>query len=107
MTKVPEATKETLERGKNHFYVKIIVYDLKILKDMLNLDKTLWVEVKFCVVNTEIAHSMQRMLPKHVIAAEIGSTTAGLARLLGATANIPLGFLMINFKQNAECTNDV
>ena len=45
---------------------------------MLNLEKTLWVGVKFCVANGEIAQYMQRMLPKHVIAPEIGSTTAGL-----------------------------
>ena len=74
--------------------IKLIVSNLKIFKDMLKLDKTLWVGVKFCVVNAEMAQSMQRMLPKHVIAAEIGSTTAGLARPLGATADSsPLDFL--------------
>ena len=49
--------------------------------------------MKFCVVNAEMAQSVQRMLPKHVIAAEIGSITAGLARPLEATADSPLEFL--------------
>ena len=67
MTKVPEATKKTLERGKNLFNVKVIVNDLKTLKDILNLEKNLWVGVKFCVAYAEMPQSMQRMLPKHVV----------------------------------------
>ena len=67
VTKVPEATKKTLERGKILFNVKVIVNDLKTLKDMLNLEKNLWVGVKFCVVNAEMPQSVQRMLPKHVV----------------------------------------
>ena len=51
------------------------------------------VGVKFWFANSEMAQYMQRMLPNHVIAAEIGSTTAGLARPLGATVDIPLEFL--------------
>ena len=43
--------------------------------------------MKFCVANGEIAQYMQRMLPKHVIAAEIGSTKIGLANPLGTTAD--------------------
>ena len=60
---------------------------------MLNLDTTLWVGVKFCIVNGAIAQYVQRMLPKHVIAPEIGNTTAGLASPLGTTADSPLEFL--------------
>ena len=91
--KVLESTKKTLERGKILYNVKVIVNDLKILNDILNLEKNLWVGVKFCVVLSEMAQSVQRMLPKHVIAAEISSKTAGLARPLGATADSPLEFL--------------
>ena len=38
---------------------------------MLYLEKTLWIGVKFCIVNGEMAQYMQRILPKHVIAPEI------------------------------------
>ena len=57
---------------------------------MLNLEKALWVRVKFCIANSTIAQYMQRILPKHVIAPEISSTTAGLVRTLGSTADFPL-----------------
>ena len=57
---------------------------------MLYLENTLWIGVKFCIVNGEMAQYMQRILPKHVIAPEIGSTTAGLVRTLGSTADFPL-----------------
>ena len=60
---------------------------------MLDLEKTLWVGVKFCIVNIEIAQYVQRMLPKHVIMPEIGNTTAGLARPLGTIADNPLKYL--------------
>ena len=36
---------------------------------------------------------MHRMMPKHVLAPEIGSTTVGLARLLVTTVDTPLGYL--------------
>ena len=60
---------------------------------MFNLEKKLYVGVKFCVVNSEMAQYVQRVLPKHVIAPEIGSTTEGLARPLGTTADNPLEYL--------------
>ena len=56
---------------------------------MLNLEKTLRVGVKLCIANDEIAQYMQRMLPKHIIVPEIGSTTAGLTSPLGTTADSP------------------
>ena len=37
----------------------------------------MWVRVKFCIANGEIGQYMQRMMPKHVIAPDIGSTTEG------------------------------
>ena len=46
--------------------------------------------MKFCIANGEIDQYMQRMLAKHVIAPEIGSTTAGLIRPLGTTPDSPL-----------------
>ena len=52
----------------------------------------MWVGVKFYIANAEMAQSMQRMLPKHVIAVEIGSTTAGIARSLGAKEDSSLDF---------------
>ena len=61
---------------------------------MLNFEKTLLVGVKFCVANGEIAQYVQRMLPKDMIAAEIGSTTEGLAGLLETSADSPLEFLI-------------
>ena len=60
---------------------------------MLNLEKILWVGVKFCVVNAEMAQYVQRMLLKHMIAREIGNTTARLARSLGNTVDSPLEYL--------------
>ena len=58
----------------------------------MNLEKNFWVGVKFYVVNIEMAQSVQRILPKHVIATEIGSKTAGLARPLEATAESTFEF---------------
>ena len=60
---------------------------------MLNSEKTLQVGVEFCVANGRIAQYIQRMLPKHVIELEIGSTTAGLTRILGTTAESSLEVL--------------
>ena len=87
--KVPETTEKTLERGKILFNIKAIVSNLKFLKVVLNLERTFWVGMKFCVANGEMAHYMQRILPKHVIAVEIGSTTAGLKIPLGTIADSP------------------
>ena len=53
------------------------------------------------IINGEVAQYMQRMLPKHVIEPEIGSTTAGSIRPLGTTVDSPLEFL--NDKLYAEC----
>ena len=90
VTRVPESTRKTLKSGQILYNVKVIVSNLKILKAILNLDITFWAGVKFCIANSEIAQYVQRMQPKHVIAAEIGSTTTGLARSLGTTADSPL-----------------
>ena len=67
--------------------------DLKILKAILNLEKIMWVVVKFCVANSEIAQYAHRMMLKHVIVPEIGSTTIRLTRPLGTTADSPLEHL--------------
>ena len=66
----------------------VIVSDFKILKAVLNLEKTMWVGVEFCVANGEMAQYVHRMMQKYVIAPEIGSKTAGLV--------IPLHYLMYN-----------
>ena len=59
---------------------------------MLNIEKTLWIGVELCIANSEIAQCLQRMLPKHIIALEIDSTTAGLISPLETTADSPLDF---------------
>ena len=92
-TKVPEATKKNLEREYILFSIKVIVSNLKIFKAIFKLAKALWVGVKFCIVNGKITHYMQKMLPKHVIMPEIGSTTAKLARQLWTKADSPLEYL--------------
>ena len=89
-TKVLEATKKTLERGKILFNVRVTVSNLNFLKVISNLENILWVGVEFCFENGEIAQYIQRMLPKHLIAAEIGSTTVEISRPLETTADSPL-----------------
>ena len=49
--------------------------------------------VKFCVSNDDIDKEVCRMMSKHVIAPEVGSTMIGLARPLGTTADSSLEYL--------------
>ena len=70
----------------------VIVSDFKILKAVLNLEKTMWVGVEFCVANGEMAQYVHRMTPKYVMAPEIGRKTAGLV--------IPLDYLMYNTSES-------
>ena len=53
----------------------------------------MWVGVKLCVANGEMAQYMHRMMLKHVIAPKIGSRMTGLSRPLGTTAYNPLKYL--------------
>ena len=85
-----EAIKKTMDKTLILFNFKVIVIGLKILKAILNLKKTLWVRVKLCVANVEMAQYVHRMMPKDMIAPEIGSIIAGLARQLETTADSPL-----------------
>ena len=49
--------------------------------------------MNFCIDNGEMDQYMHKMMPKHVIALEIGSIAVGLSRLLGTTADSPLEYL--------------
>ena len=59
---------------------------------MLDLKRTLWVGVKFCIANGKMAQYMHRMMPKHVIAPDIGSIITRLSILLGTMVQSPLEF---------------
>ena len=50
---------------------KVIVTDLSILAEMLALPRTLWVGVKFCVASSNMAKAVQKLIPIHVLNAEV------------------------------------
>ena len=49
--------------------------------------------MKFSIANSEMAQYVHRVMPKHMIAPEVGSTTAGLARPLETTTDSSLEYL--------------
>ena len=74
---------------------------------MLYLENTLWIGVKFCIVNGEMAQYMQRILPKHVIAPEIVAQQQDWHSHWELQQIVPYNIKMINYMQSPGCLKGV